>query len=110
MDSNEYPSVPNLAQMHVRLATDCRRVEAVVDSQSASMEQLLTAASNEDWEKVVQASRHLANLRTDQVDVEVIRTARELCREFEQSSVNGKKPMYLARLLAACRATRQCQT
>jgi len=67
MDTNQYPSLPNLSQMHSRLASNSRRVEAVVDSQLDGIERLFSAATAEDWEAVAKATRYLADLEPDQI-------------------------------------------
>jgi len=106
MDTNEYPSLPNLSQIHSRLASQSRRVEAVVNSQLDGIERLFSASMAEDWEGVAEASKYLANLEPDQIDSNVIRTARQLSQEIGSAS-NIKKPKHLASLLEACRAVRK---
>ena len=43
MDTDRYPSLPDLAQIHARLSANSRRVEAVVDTQLQGIERLLSA-------------------------------------------------------------------
>ncbi len=107
MDTNEYPSLPNLSQLHTRLATNSRRVEAVVESQLDEIERLFTATTAEDWEAVAKATRCLADLEPDQISDEVIRSARQLRQEMDRSNTSMKRPKHLACLLDACRAARQ---
>ncbi len=106
MDTNKYPSLPNLSQMHSRLASNSRRVEAVVDGQLDGIERLFSAATAEDWEAVAKATRYLADLEPDQIDGDVIRTARQLSQEIGSAS-DVKRPKHLASLLEACRVVRK---
>lgn len=111
MDTSKYPSLPNLSQMHSRLASDSRRVEAVVDGQLGEqldeIERLFSAATAEDWEAVAKATRYLADLEPDQIDGNVIRTARQLSQEIGSATSDVKRPKHLASLLEACRAVRK---
>ena len=107
MDTNGYPSLPNLAQVHARLSTNSRRVETVVDAQLGGIEQLLSATIAEDWEGVAQATRYLAEQDPHEVETEIIRNARYVFEELRQTPVGTKKPKHLETLLAACRTTRK---
>ncbi len=107
MDTNKYPSLPNLSQMHSRLASNSRRVEAVVDEQLDGIERLFSAATAEDWEAVAKATQYLADLEPDQIDGNVIRTARQLSQEIGSATSDVKRPKHLASLLEACRAVRK---
>ena len=107
MDKSEYPSLPKLAQLHTRLASNSRRVEDVVDAQLDGIERLFSATTAEDWPAVVEATRYLASLQPDQICDDVIRTARQLCKELGHSSSSMKQPKHLASLLEVCRAARQ---
>ena len=109
MDTSEYPSLPNLAQVHARLAANSRRVEAVVDAQLDGIERLFTATTAGDWEAIAQASRYLAKQDPAHLDGEVIRQARQVCDELAQARSRTRQPKHLATLLAACRAVRQPQ-
>jgi len=109
MDTNEYPSLPNLSQMHSRLASNSRRVEAVVDSQFDVIERLFSATMSEDWVAVAKATKYLADLEPDQIDSSVIQSARQLSQEIG-SAANIKRPKHLASLLEACRAARKKAT
>jgi len=107
METDDYPSLPRLAQLHARLAANSRRVEAVVDVQLDGIERLLSATTAEDWEAVAQATRYLANLTPDKVHVDVIREARQLCEELGRTPRIVKRPKHLTSLLAACRVAKQ---
>jgi len=107
MDTGKYPSLPKLSQMHSRLASNSRRVEAVIDSQFDGIERLFSASTAEDWEAVAKATKYLANLEPDQIDSSVIRTARQLSQEIGSATSSVKQPKHLANLLAACRAVRK---
>ena len=107
MDTNDYPSLPNLAQIQARLATNNRRVEAIVDSHLAGIERLLSATIAEDWDAVVRATRYLADQDPEGVTKEVVRHARFLCQEMGRLPLKGSKPKHLANLLAACREARK---
>lgn len=109
MDTNDYPSLPNLAQLHARLASNNRRVEALVDAQLDGIERLFSATVAEDWEAVAQASRFLATLRPDQVSPEVIRQARQVAEELGRCGP-ARPPRQLGHLLAACREAKQRKT
>ena len=108
METDDYPSLPQLAKLHARLAVNSRRVEAMVDAQLDAVERFLSATSAEDWEAVAQATRCLANLTPDQIHIDVIHEARLLCEELDQATSGIKRPKHLARLLAACRAAMEC--
>ena len=107
MDTSDYPSLPNLAQVHARLAANSRRVEAVVDDQLDGIERLFTATTAGDWEAIAQASRYLAKQDPGHLDGEVIRQARQVCEELAQARSRTRPPKHLASLLAACRSVRQ---
>lgn len=107
MDTNDYPSLPNLAQVHARLSANSRRVEAVVDAQLGGIERLLSATIAEDWEAVAHATRYLAEQDPEEVGTEIIREARYVFEELSQAPLRTKKPKHLANLLAACRTARK---
>ncbi len=107
MDTNEYPSLPNLSQLHARLAANSRHVEALVDSQLDGIERLFSATTAEDWTAVAEASRYLAGLKPDRVGVDVIHKARLVFDELSHAAEVSKQPKHLASLLAACRVARR---
>ncbi len=107
MDSNEFPSMPNLAQIQARLAANNHRVEAIVDAQLIGIERLLSATIAEDWDALAQASRYLAGQNPEDVGTDIIREARSVCEELNQAPHTTQKPKHLANLLAACRAARK---
>ncbi len=107
MDTSEYPSLPDLAQVHARLAANSRRVHSVVEAFLDGIERLFSAASSGDWEAIAQASRYLAKQDPDQVDKEVISQARRVCDELAQARSRTKQPKHLSKLLAACRTVRK---
>ena len=108
MDTSDYPSLPNLAQMHARLAVDNQRVESLIDAQLDGIEKLFVATTAEDWKAVANVSRQLAEMKPTDKYVEVIKNARQVCRELNAMSAEPMKaPKHLATLLAACRAARQ---
>ena len=107
MDTHDYPSLPNLAQLHARLAANSRRVEAIVDEQLAGIERLLSATIAEDWQAVAEASTYLANQNPDDIGADVIREARTVCEELSAAPLTASKPKHIAKLLAACRAARK---
>ncbi len=108
MDTSDYPSLPNLAQMHARLATDNRRVEAMIDTQLDGIERLFVATTAEDWGAIAEATRQLAEMEPGQVSEAVIQNARQLCQELGNMPTKPvKAPKHLANLLAACHAARQ---
>jgi len=104
MDKSEYPSLPNLAQLHARLAANNRRVASVVDAQLDGIERLFSAATAEDWEGVAAATRYLANQNDERIGGDIVRQAKELCEELKRSQPRAKPPKNLAGLLTACRA------
>ncbi|MCG8448217.1 MAG: hypothetical protein MI725_01380 [Pirellulales bacterium] len=106
MDTGEYPSLPNLAQIHARLAANSRRVETAVDAQLSGIERLLSATIAEDWDAVAQTSRYLASQNPEEVSGDIIREARFVCDELSRSPQMTKKPKHLAKLLAACQAAK----
>jgi hypothetical protein len=106
MDTTDYPSLPNLARMNARLATDCRRVEQIVDGQLDVIEQLFQATAAEDWIGVAKATRVLANLNPEQVGADVVAEARKVNDELARSNSGLTQPKHLANLLTACRASR----
>lgn len=105
MDTSEYPALPRLNLIHARLASNSRRVEAVVDSQQDSIERLFIAATKEEWSTVAEISQYLAQLRPEQVGFEVIRQAHHVVNELAHSR-NQYKPNHLGKLLTACRLVR----
>ena len=107
MDTSDYPSLPNLAQVHARLAANSRRVESAVDAQLDGIERLFMATTAGDWEAIAEASRYLAKQDPGHLDGEVIRQARQVCDELAQARSRTQPPNHLATLLAACRAVRQ---
>ncbi len=112
LNSTTKPSLPNLNQLHARLAANSRHVEAVIDSQLDGIERLFSATTAEDWSAVAEASRYLAGLKPERVGPDVIREARyvldELSREEHSHVAAGtKQPKHLASLLAACRLARK---
>lgn len=110
MDTSEYPSLPNLAQVHARLAANSRRVGKVVDAQLDGIERLFTAATQGDWEAIAQASRYLAKQDPAHLDGEVIRQARQVCDELAQARSRTRPPKHLPTLLEACRFVRQTRS
>lgn len=107
MDTSDYPSLPNLAQVHARLAANSRRVEAIVDAQLNGIERLFAATTAGDWEAIAQASRYLAKQDPAHLDEEVIRQARQVCDELAQARLRTRPPKHLATLLEACRSVRR---
>ncbi|MEM8946703.1 MAG: hypothetical protein AAGD11_16135 [Planctomycetota bacterium] len=107
MDTSDYPSLPDLGQLNARLATNSRRVEAVIDSQIDSIELLLSAATAEDWQSVARISRYLADTKADLVGLEVVREAQHVFDEVSQRVEDGPQPVRLPNLLAACRTVRK---
>jgi len=108
MDTSDYPSLPNLSQLHARLAANSRRVETVIDSQLDGIERLFTATIAQDWRAVAEASLYLASLRAEQVGTQVIREARNVYEELSHVPDGpAKQPKQLANLLAACRIARK---
>ncbi len=107
MDTSEYPSLPNLNQLHARLAANSRHVGAVIDSQLDGIERLFSATTAEDWAAVTEASRFLAELKPGRVGLDVIREARYVYDELSHASDGTKQPKHLASLLAACRLARK---
>jgi hypothetical protein len=107
VDTNDYPSLPNLAQVHARLAANSRRVEAVVDSQLGEFGPLLDASIREDWPAVAQAARSLAELGPELVGAEVLREARCVIEELSGAMGPLRRPKHLSSLLTACRGVKQ---
>jgi hypothetical protein len=107
MDTSEYPSLPNLAQMHVRLAANSRRVQEVVDGQLCSLERLLKATANENWPLVKEVSHFLAHLPPKGEDGSLVLTARQVYEELQQGVPGPHGPVHLAKLLAECRAAQR---
>lgn len=106
MDTSEYPSLPNLAQAHARLAAQSRRVEQLVDAQLDGVERLFSAATAGDWEAIALASLYLAKQDPGDLGEEVVRQARLLCEELARARSRTRPPKHLASLLAACRSAR----
>ena len=107
MDTSEYPSLPNLAQVHARLAAQSRHVEELVDAHLDGIERLFSATTAGDWEAIALASRYLAKQDPAHLDGEVIRQARQVCEELTQARSRTRPPKHLASLLTACRLARQ---
>jgi len=106
MDTTDYPSLPNLTQLHVRLAANSRRVEAIVDSQLHGIERLFEASTSGDWQTVAETSRYLAELGPEEIGVDVVRHARQVYQELSRRSSGTKPPKHLPHLLDACRTVR----
>ena len=107
MDTSDYPSLPNLSQLHARLAANSRHVEAVIDSQFDGIERLFSAATAQDWNAVAEASRYLAKLQPDHLGREIVHEARQVFEELSHASDQTPHPKHLDSLLAACRAVRK---
>ena len=105
MDTSDYPSLPDLSQIHARLASNSRRVESVIDSQLDGIERLFSASTSEDWAAVANASRQLAEMTLDEMGPDVLREARHVFDELSHAST--KQPKHLVSLLAACRVVRK---
>lgn len=107
MDTSDYPSLPNLARMHARLAADSRQVERIINSQLDAIERLFYASTLEDWQAVASVSRQLASCSSEEVSPEVVQQAQQLLEELNTHPAAGlKQPKHLAGLLAACREVR----
>ena len=106
MDTTNYPSLPNLARIHARLAADARRVEQIVDRQLDVIERLFHATIAEDWIGVASATRVLADLSPEEVGPEVVDEARKVYEELVHDATGLKHPKHLSGLLEACRAVR----
>ncbi len=111
MDTADYPSLPNLARMHSRLAVDSRRVEQLVDRHLDAIERLFDAAVAEDWSGIASATKMLAGLSpeattADVVSADVLNEARQLYEELTHTPRGTKQPKHLAGLLDACRRFR----
>ena len=52
MDTSDYPSMPNMAQLFARLAANNRHVLGVVDDQLNSTQRLFDATIARDWQIV----------------------------------------------------------
>ena len=107
MDTDELPSLPNLAKMHALLAVNNRRVEAVVDARLDAVERLFSATTSEDWEAVAKATKFLAALDPNEIDENILRTAQKLCEEIGREKEKMKRPKHLSTLLEACRAAKK---
>ena len=107
MDTQDYPSLPNLAQVHARLAANSRRVEKVVDAQLDGIQRLFHAATTGDWEAIAQASRWLAKQDPAHLDHEVISQARHVCDELARARSRKNPPKHLPNLIEACRLASQ---
>lgn len=103
MDTTDYPSLPRLASMHVRLAADSRRVEEIVDQQLDAIERLFRATVSEDWAGVASATRMLAGKKPDEVGAEVVNQAKQVYEELIHSASSMTPPKHLSGLLDACR-------
>lgn len=109
MDTTDYPSLPNLARMHSRLAADSRRVAMLVEAQLDAIERLFDATTAENWQGVAQASKVLAELTPEEVGPEVVNEAKLVYEEMTHPATEMREPKHLVKLLAACRAVR-CRT
>ena len=110
MDTSDYPSLPNLNQIHARLAANSRRVEEVIDSQLDGIERLFTATIAQDWDAVAEASQFLAELQPEDVSLDVVREARHVYEELSHADKGAKQPKHLAKLLDACRVARKANS
>ncbi|QEG36832.1 hypothetical protein [Bythopirellula goksoeyrii] len=106
MDTTDYPSLPNLARMHSRLAVDSRRVNDIVDAQLDAIERLFHATTAEDWQGIALASKMLSELTPEEVGPEVVLEAKLVYEEMTHSASEMRRPKHLGRLLDACRAVR----
>ena len=106
MDTSDYPSLPNLTHLHVRLAANSRRVEAIVDSQLHGIERLFEASISGDWQTVAETSRYLAELSPGEIGVKVVHHARQVYQELSRRRRGTKPPKHLPHLLDACRTAR----
>jgi len=106
MDTTDYPSLPNLARMHSRLAVDSRRVNDIVNAQLDAIERLFHATTAEDWQGIALASKMLSELTPEEVGPEVVLEAKLVYEEMAHSASEMRRPKRLAPLLEACRAVR----
>jgi len=106
MDTTDYPSLPKLAWLHAQLATNSRKVEAVVDAQLDGIERLFHATTAEDWQGVAQASRYLANRKPEEVGPDVVHMAHLVYEELRRDPKATQPPQHLSMLLDACRKVR----
>ena len=105
MDTTDYPSLPNLARMHSRLAADARRVEQLVASaEFDAIERLFLATTVEDWSGVALACQLLAQLSPTEISPEVFSQAQAVSQEL--ATTTQRTPPHLPHLLAACHAFR----
>ncbi len=107
MDTSGYPSLPNLAQMHVRLAANSRRVQEVVDGQLCSLERLLEATADGNWHLVKEVSQFLAHLPPKGTDGKLAKIARKVVDELQEGAPGPHGPAHLAKLLGECRAAQK---
>lgn len=112
MDTSDFPSLPNLNQLHARLGANSRHVEAVINSQLDGFERLFSATTAEDWSAVAEASRFLSKQKPDRVGADVVRQAQYVLEELSRNELSheaegASQPKHLASLLAACRLARK---
>lgn len=106
MDTNEYPSLPNLARMHARLAADCLRVMRIVDFHTDVVERLFRASTAENWLEVARTAQILSQLPPQKVSAQIVAEAKAVYGELASFSGGFKKPTHLSKLMAACRELR----
>jgi Mn-dependent DtxR family transcriptional regulator len=104
MDHSEYPSLPNLAQIHARLVVNNLRVLDVVDGKLFNIERLLAAILAHDWPLVEKVSRYLAEHVTDRGLQQI---ASKVCDELKRNPSGHHAPNSLAQLLDQCRTYQQ---
>lgn len=104
MESDGYPSWARLSALHMQLAANNRRIEAVVDSQLENFEQLFQASLRGDWQNLSKTVDHFATSQDEPVDAEVLYQARHVSLELDGSVSRAAPPRHLANLLHACRA------
>jgi cobalamin biosynthesis Mg chelatase CobN len=103
VDTTDHPSLGRLSHLNAQLATQNRRIEALVSAQLDHVERLFRAATRHDWTAVEQASRELAKQPAEGENAAVVRAATQVCDALRLDASGAKATRPLAKLIDACR-------
>jgi hypothetical protein len=106
MDTADLPSLGRLSYLQGQLACYNGRVDSVVSSRLDSVERLMRAATDGDWQDVLRLCQEVAAEADERHDKRLFRSARRLCDAMHRDPSGKKSSRQLAALLVECRAAK----